>query len=113
MVEVISALSNQNIEKRLHQVTTLKKWLLEELNPGKPPARQQLKRNQGSIQTTVVEVLRDAGGPLSIPEIRRRLDARVGEPVSRHTVTGFLSNAVRYGRYKVVRVRAGVYALKG
>jgi hypothetical protein len=106
------ALSNPEVEQRFAHLDTLRRQLLAEAGRTATPKRT-IRWRCGTVAATVVEVLRDADGPLRARDIRLAVEQRLGGPVSKGTVESCLSVGWRGKSRLFVRVSHGKYQLRG
>lgn len=69
-------------------------------------------RRPGWVQTAVLTVLAERGEPMHVSEIHAAVEALIGEPISKSSVKGVLSDNAR-AQSSIVRVSTGVYRLAG
>jgi hypothetical protein len=82
------------------------------LPPGQVPVRRQPRLKQGLIQAAILDTLKDAGGILSVREIRAGAERRLGRKVSPDTLWCFMSAAASDSAGPVVRCKRGLYRYK-
>lgn len=76
------------------------------------PAPKMLKLGNGVVQAAVVKVLAAADRPMCLAEVRTAVDALLGHPVSKDSVSWCLSTGARGDEPRFVRVARGCYRLR-
>lgn len=105
------ALSNPEAERTFARLDALRRRVLSEADPTATPKRVTRWRC-GTVAATVVEVLRDADGPMRARDIRLAVEQRLGGAVSKGTVESCLSVGWRGKSRLFVRVGHGKYQLR-
>lgn len=110
-MRLTGALSNPDKGTSLARLNRLRAKLIAATNAS-TRSKSALKPRAGAIQATVIEALDSAAGPLKVGEIQTEVEARLGRPISRDTVTSFLSVACRADASRVTRVGPGRYEVR-
>ncbi len=71
-----------------------------------------LKLGNGVVQAAVLKVLAAADRPMRLPEVRTAVDALLGRPVSKDSISWCLSTGARGAEPRFERVARGSYRLR-
>ena len=74
----------------LFQSLTVRKWKQAPARAHRGGVAPDGRRKFGALRDAIVAVLREAGGELRVREIHERVEAHIGEPVSRGSVKAYM-----------------------
>jgi len=109
-MRLTGALSDPDVGSSLARLDELRAKLIVAITDAPARPGTVLKLRAGLIQTAIMAALDAAAGPLTVGEIQTHVEAQLGQAISRHTVTSFLSVACRGDVFPVVRLAPGRYA---
>lgn len=108
-MRLTGALSNHDVAKALDALLGRKRGLaIPTAGAGSRPKRM-VRLPQGAIQGAAHEILRLAVEPLTPKEVHARIEELLSRPISKDTVSSFLSVASRSATAPVMRVGYGRY----
>lgn len=103
----MGALSKTEVVKRLERLDAVRRRLEDSREAPRVSPPRRLR--QGQIEAAVVSVLSSTNRALRVGEVVMRVEARLGQPVSRDTVNSCMSTCCRGKKPKFRRVGVGMY----
>jgi len=87
--------------------------LMDGKRPQMLPSRPILRLPMGTVQATILTVLRHSSGGQRPKEVQLRVEQRLKREVPYDTISTFLSVAAKHKTSPVIRVSKGRYGLAG
>jgi hypothetical protein len=110
-VELLGALSNQELQERLQRLS----GKLDRLVASQAPRRQSVRADTilrpGLLPRLIMQAFQEAPGPLLVREVQDEVEALLGRPVARSSVKNWLAKHAGRGHELFVRLGRGRYGL--